>query len=155
MVFAYGRSLALMLFVMAVVEAIDCGPGLKVKSDGQCVKMRRTGGCSPTGPREAQYDMSCDTPVLGANSGYCECSGGRKARESSCDNDRAPFTCAQACGGTEDTCVDCEQGTFKAGTNDAQSCTRYVPIRARCQRRRPAGAFLPRPSNPAASVPAR
>ncbi|EQC35564.1 hypothetical protein SDRG_06853 [Saprolegnia diclina VS20] len=38
----------------------------------QCRGWRQTGGCSPTGAREAQNDRKCHEAIKGGSSGYCE-----------------------------------------------------------------------------------
>jgi hypothetical protein len=60
-----------------------------------CQGWRQTGGCAPTGPREASSDVPCDQEVPAGASGYCECAGGRRAAESDCDH--GPFMCAMKC----------------------------------------------------------
>jgi len=62
---------------------------------GTCAGWRQTGGCTPTGPREDHSDLPCDAEVPAGASGYCECSGGRRAAESDCDH--GPFMCAMKC----------------------------------------------------------
>ena len=64
---------------------------------GGCVGWRQTGGCSPTGGREAAHDLSCAARVRGSASGYCECAGGRRANAVGCFHKE--FTCELVCGG--------------------------------------------------------
>eukprot|EP00051_Salpingoeca_urceolata_P029398 m.489802 g.489802 ORF g.489802 m.489802 type:complete len:643 (-) comp27125_c0_seq1:107-2035(-) len=74
-------------------ESAAAAPPTPVSSG--CVMWRQTGGCSPTGPREDKADLPCDATVPGGASGYCECDGGRRVRESTCEHE--PFSCAHEC----------------------------------------------------------
>ena len=65
----------------------------------QCVAWRQTAGCDPNGPREPKNDLNCNQAVSGADSGYCECFGGRKAQLSNCGHEG--FSCKEACLFTE------------------------------------------------------
>jgi hypothetical protein len=63
---------------------------------GECIAFRRTAGCRSDGPREPWGDRGCSDTVVGGVSGYCECTGGRMAAESSCTH--VGFSCVVACG---------------------------------------------------------
>ena len=65
--------------------------------DPKCVKWRQTGGCSPNGAHEEQYDKDCSTPLDKGWSGYCECEDGRKALEKECNKEFRHKTCEAAC----------------------------------------------------------
>eukprot|EP00658_Telonema_sp_P-2_P003170 TRINITY_DN11163_c0_g1_i1.p1 TRINITY_DN11163_c0_g1~~TRINITY_DN11163_c0_g1_i1.p1 ORF type:complete len:199 (+),score=52.86 TRINITY_DN11163_c0_g1_i1:119-715(+) len=60
-----------------------------------CVGWRQTAGCNPAGRREHGWDLGCSEMVLSGKSGYCECGGGVKLQEVSCEH--APFRCQEVC----------------------------------------------------------
>lgn len=60
-----------------------------------CVGWHQTGGCSASGEREASGDATCATMVQGGWSGYCQCTGGVKTKQSNCHHQ--PFRCDTAC----------------------------------------------------------
>jgi hypothetical protein len=59
-----------------------------------CRGWKQTGGCDPTGPREAMGDKDCYETVAHGSSGYCECID-RPNVEYGCEH--TPLTCEQAC----------------------------------------------------------
>ena len=60
-----------------------------------CKAWRQTGGCNPNGPREKAGDLGCEAKIDGQRSGFCECSGGRRAGMVGCGHEE--FTCAEVC----------------------------------------------------------
>lgn len=60
-----------------------------------CIYWRQTGGCVPDGPREPHADVACSREVPTGSSGYCECGGRRRVRESTCDHH--PIVCEVEC----------------------------------------------------------
>ena len=54
---------------------VDTGTG------AGCLGWKQTGGCSPHGPREPQYDKGCATTIESGWSGFCDCGNGRKAMD--------------------------------------------------------------------------
>ena len=81
------------------VGAVDFESSTINKTIQECVGWRQTGACDPNGPREPANDLSCESLVPTAASGYCECFGGRRANPSTCGH--SSFTCKQACIYTE------------------------------------------------------
>lgn len=61
----------------------------------KCVKWRQTGDCSASGKRQPQSDQDCHVRIKHGWSGYCECEGGVRAAESSCEHEE--FTCNDRC----------------------------------------------------------
>ena len=78
-----------------------CKPGAggaeKATASGEskCISWRQTNDCNANGKRQAQKDRSCSTKIQEGWSGYCECSGGIRAGESSCQHE--VFTCEAKC----------------------------------------------------------
>jgi DnaJ-class molecular chaperone len=73
-----------------------CGEADAVEdADQRCVGWRQTGGCTPGGPREPAGDKPCGVEIPADSSGFCECGGGRHAREASCGHQT--FTCDAEC----------------------------------------------------------
>lgn len=66
----------------------------------ECIKWRETSDCSPFGKRLPSKDASCIATIGKKRSGYCECEGNKRARESDCDHHT--FNCKIACGEEED-----------------------------------------------------
>ena len=64
-------------------------------ADSKCVKWRQTSGCSATGKRQTAQDQECTQRIQSGWSGYCECEGGIRAGESTCEH--PAFTCADKC----------------------------------------------------------
>ena len=60
-----------------------------------CVMWRQTGSCDPNGPREPQFDRTCDVIVESGWSGYCECKFGNTMLKG-CESG-SHSTCAEAC----------------------------------------------------------
>ena len=60
-----------------------------------CVGWRQTGGCNANGNREQQGDKRCHENVHDGISGYCECEGGRRAKQVGCKH--KAFQCANEC----------------------------------------------------------
>lgn len=60
-----------------------------------CVSWRQTAECSPNGKRQPQHDRPCAQQIESGWSGYCECTGGVRAGESTCQHE--PFRCESAC----------------------------------------------------------
>ena len=75
------------------VGAVDFESSTINKTIQECVGWRQTGACDPNGPREPANDLSCESLVPTAASGYCECFGGRRANPSTCGH--SSFTCKQ------------------------------------------------------------
>ena len=63
--------------------------------DGGCISWRQAGGCRADGPRESWADKSCHYEVPKGSSGFCECAGGKREAEVSCDHE--PFLCKDKC----------------------------------------------------------
>lgn len=63
--------------------------------DLRCSGWRQTGACSPKGNREPHGDLPCHSEVQSGSSGYCECAGGRHAREATCGH--RVFNCDDEC----------------------------------------------------------
>ena len=61
----------------------------------RCVKWRQTNDCSASGRLQPHADRDCDVRIKNGWSGYCECEGGVRAGESSCEHDE--FTCDEQC----------------------------------------------------------
>lgn len=61
----------------------------------RCVKWRQTSGCTASGKRQPDSDRDCHVKVKNGWSGYCECEGGVRAGESSCEHEE--FTCNDKC----------------------------------------------------------
>jgi hypothetical protein len=83
-----------------------------------CISWRQTGGCTPEGPRESQFDRTCNQIISTGASGYCECRDGMRTRESTCKH--SSFTCDDSC--TEmidDARVDAEQEAMVAAAMKA------------------------------------
>ena len=57
-----------------------------------CIRWHRTGECKPTGPREPSRDENCYTEIQEEWSGYCECTNGRQAMQTQCQ-DLFPLGC--------------------------------------------------------------
>ena len=60
-----------------------------------CVMWRQTGSCDPNGPREPQFDRTCDVIIESGWSGYCECKFGNTMLKG-CESG-SHSTCAEAC----------------------------------------------------------
>jgi len=66
----------------------------------EACRWRQTGGCSPSGAREASKDKPCAETVADGNSGYCDCDGdGRRGEgEPGYNCSKGPgSSCCQAC----------------------------------------------------------
>ena len=62
----------------------------------ECIAWRQTGRCDPNGPREPQFDKSCDVDIPKWASGYCQCNGGIKSMLKKCS--KGEFrNCNEAC----------------------------------------------------------
>ena len=72
----------------------DCS---KIPEATKCLGFRQTKGCDPNGDRDDSHDSGCDIPITYGRSGYCECGGGRRVMEVSCEHSH--FTCESACAG--------------------------------------------------------
>ena len=70
----------------------DCS---KIPEATKCLGFRQTKGCDPNGDRDDSHDSGCDVPISYGRSGYCECGGGRRVMEVSCEHSH--FTCESAC----------------------------------------------------------
>jgi len=83
----------------------------------KCIAWRQTGGCDPAGAREPRGDVPCQTVVTSGNSGYCECSGSRRVRESTCDHREVKCE------------VECQRAAFYSciGWRAATSCSADGP----------------------------
>jgi len=90
---AEARRVAEAAETAAAAEATEAAAAAATGSG--CVGWRQTGGCSPFGPREAEYDVDCGATVDSGASGYCECANGRRYAEADCDH--AIFTCEKMC----------------------------------------------------------
>ena len=101
------RAAAVQRRVQAVLEPMKRRHLISQGETLTCIAWRQTGDCDPSGPREAEYDLSCSALVTDGHSGYCECRlpkadlgvlldppHGRTA-ESACMHQS--FTCASAC----------------------------------------------------------
>ncbi len=60
-----------------------------------CVAFRQTGGCSPKGPREPQFDAPCLAYIEESRSGICQCKNGKDSVELPCGHDAD--TCDNIC----------------------------------------------------------
>ena len=69
-------------------------PPPSLEPAGSCLAFRRTGACSPDGPREAFGDLGCLVLVPAGVSGFCECTEGR-TWPMGCGH--AGFLCVEAC----------------------------------------------------------
>ena len=65
-----------------------------------CRGWRQTGGCDPSGAREAMADEECTKPIANGRSGYCECIG-RANAEFGCEH--LEITCEEVCKEPEET----------------------------------------------------
>ena len=72
----------------------DCS---KIPEATKCLGFRQTKGCDPNGDRDDSHDSGCDIPITYGRSGYCECGGGLRVMEVSCEHSH--FTCESACAG--------------------------------------------------------
>ena len=64
-------------------------------TNSRCVKWRQTADCSASGKRQPQSDRDCHVRIKQGWSGYCECEGGVRAGESTCEHEE--FTCNERC----------------------------------------------------------
>ena len=76
-------------------ESSDTTETTESTEASECVKWRQTGGCKPNGPREPHYDKECWV-LIKDGSGFCECKGGRKVFQKTCE-DKVQLTCKEAC----------------------------------------------------------
>ena len=51
-----------------------------------CVGWRATDNCHLNGPRDMHADKDCHAHIQPTDSGWCECTGGRKVKHVSCEN---------------------------------------------------------------------
>nr|CCA21440.1 stromal cellderived factor 2 precursor putative [Albugo laibachii Nc14] len=65
------------------------------KNEARCIGWRATSECSPHAKRKPKADRSCEKTISKKESGFCECEGRRRVRESTCDHHT--FTCEKAC----------------------------------------------------------
>ena len=101
-------------------------------NDVSCIGWKQTGGCTPDGPREEHSDLNCVDEVPAGASGYCDCGGGQRVAESTCEH--GPFTCAAMCASATQ-CVGWKQtgGCTPDGPREEHSdlpCDQEVPAGA-------------------------
>ena len=83
------------------IVAIRRSPALKnggrnSKNAGDCCSIcAATANCTIDGEREPSRDLSCFDFVPHDASGYCECAGGKRTRETACEHEA--FTCQKEC----------------------------------------------------------
>ncbi|CCI10142.1 unnamed protein product [Albugo candida] len=65
------------------------------KEETRCIGWRATSNCSPHAIKNPKKDRSCKETISKGESGFCECEGRRRVRDSTCDHH--PFTCEEAC----------------------------------------------------------
>ncbi len=64
----------------------------------RCIGFKQTKNCDPNAELESEEKHSnCDDTILYGRSGYCQCGGGRKVMQVSCEHSH--FTCKSACAG--------------------------------------------------------
>ena len=68
-----------------------CGAKAQAKAkapsgDSKCVMWRQTSDCSANGKRQSANDRACSMTIKKGSSGYCECEGGVRAAESTCEH---------------------------------------------------------------------
>ena len=88
-----------------------------------CTQWCQTGLCVAGGPREPENDKSCHEEI-NMESGYCECTGGRKAMYKGCSSPQrygyTYTTCNAACSETIE--VDGMWGYWSAWSSCSKSC---------------------------------
>lgn len=76
------------------------------KEETRCIGWRATSNCSPHAIKNPKKDRSCKETISKGESGFCECEGRRRVRESRCDHH--PFTCEEACKVASSAELSCE-----------------------------------------------
>ena len=84
------------MIIFTFIKILTNG-SIYIIEDPKCVTWRHTGGCSPNGAHEQQYDKDCSTSIEKDWSGYCECEDGRKTLEKECGKEFSHKTCEAAC----------------------------------------------------------
>lgn len=90
-----------------------------------CVSWRQTGGCDPNGPREVGSDLACQILVRKGNSGYCECTNGRRAAMVGCMHEE--FTCEDQCRRLDETCEQDASGACSVPAEQKVAPAAAVP----------------------------